>query len=825
MASKLLLKELITRAKAGDSLAMDHASRMARAKEGGWDNQMYRGQVGSQSTLTPHESTSYPSPSFSSRADFASSYAENPTAASGRFTSFGDTPSTEGANVAKYLSRGNVFDASKYQNAPYTETGMTIKDIENFADEFGLDSQDIISELDGKFVQGNRMEWDADAGEWDTNYDVQFDSYANMDAKERGGLQIPAYELFDLPNVQDAIKNNNYSGVSHKGAMSADITDYENPLKPPSPLNESMVDVETRIFDPSNIRSVNAAFDPSESSSSNLLASGLAGTAVAGGMLAPQEAEAGVVGKAAKKLADVSYRGEHGAPIKGQGAPLHDVTGGGEYYPDDIYSPQGLQYYGTGMDRMDRESMNIIQQARDKPDEMVTMYRAVPAGEKPPSKRLAELEKNMNAYKRRGNVPSSDENPNNLSGSDWYNDAWDRRAALEEMEDPAVEKIGMNAGDWVTLSRDYARDHGESALGGNYKIIKKKVPARQLYTQGDSINEFGYDPSVKRGMGAAAGAAALGGALYTPEQNKAEAGGLSKTFNYLHNLEKNPFKKSQGQFAMDVEPSGQYITPVDSLPDDTAGFLAGEKTFKNPLVIDFGGGYSDSSNWKRELSNNYGGKKGKALTNAIRKDGYDGILTMDGGDLSEAVDLYKGKGGVDMKSVGGVGGATGMAALYTPEQNKAEAGTGAATVGAYLYNNDTQPESTKPKELGLTDYIKGGADIAGMLGYGLASESVKTLSRLGGMVSGRGVEKSVSAAEALGGIFPQYEIGPDALAMVSKAYDAYLSSPRADNAYLDPKAWLEQYMRMGDHWGDVAYDVTGSPAIATGVKSGLEVFQ
>jgi len=60
--------------------------------------------------------------------------------------------------------------------------------------------------------------------------------------------------------------------------------------------------------------------------------------------------------------------------------------------------------------------------------------------------------------------------------------------------------------------------------------------------------------------------------------------------------------------------------------------------------------------------------------------------------------------------------------------------------------------------------------------------------------------------------------------MVSKAYDAYLSSPRADNAYLDPKAWLEQYMRMGDHWGDIAHDVTGSPAIAAGVKTAIELF-
>lgn len=145
---------------------------------------------------------------------------------------------------------------------------------------------------------------------------------------------------------------------------------------------------------------------------------------------------------------------------------------------------------------------------------------------------------------------------------------------------------------------------------------------------------------------------------------------------YIHNVEKNPYKKSSGEFAMDVEPSGQYFTPMDSLPDYDLGesYIKGTKQFKKPLVVDFGGSYSDASNWKRKLSEQYGGKKGKALTNAIRKDGYDAVLTVDeAGGLSEAVDLYKGKGGVDMASKGAgfvpVGGAlTGITALSSPEQ-------------------------------------------------------------------------------------------------------------------------------------------------------------
>ena len=192
---------------------------------------------------------------------------------------------------------------------------------------------------------------------------------------------------------------------------------------------------------------------------------------------------------------DSDYKGQHTAPMSDSGAPLHDVTGGGEYYPDDVYSNDGLRYYGSG-DSFDGESLRIIKEAKGNPDKVVTMYRAVP-NEKQPSKLLHELEVHMNQYKRRNNVPSKAENPDNLSGSDWYNWAWDRRAELEGMPDSNAEKISINKGDWVSLSRGYAKNHGEGALNGNYKIISKKVKASELFTNGDSFNEFGYDPKIK----------------------------------------------------------------------------------------------------------------------------------------------------------------------------------------------------------------------------------------------------------------------------------------------------------------------------------------
>jgi len=60
---------------------------------------------------------------------------------------------------------------------------------------------------------------------------------------------------------------------------------------------------------------------------------------------------------------------------------------------------------------------------------------------------------------------------------------------------PKDENItNINAGDWVSLSKDYAKTHGESVLQGNYKILSQKVKAKDLWTNADSIHEFGYQP-------------------------------------------------------------------------------------------------------------------------------------------------------------------------------------------------------------------------------------------------------------------------------------------------------------------------------------------
>lgn len=130
------------------------------------------------------------------------------------------------------------------------------------------------------------------------------------------------------------------------------------------------------------------------------------------------------------------YRGEHTAPDSTSGAPLHDVTANG-IYPEDVYSHQGLRYYGTGDDAGDAMMHDKINRLRGKPKKMILIYRAIPHG---------------------------------LRGAK------------------------INRGDWVTLSKKYAMDHGRSALNGKYRILTKIANAEDVYTNGDSWHEWGYDP-------------------------------------------------------------------------------------------------------------------------------------------------------------------------------------------------------------------------------------------------------------------------------------------------------------------------------------------
>lgn len=113
------------------------------------------------------------------------------------------------------------------------------------------------------------------------------------------------------------------------------------------------------------------------------------------------------------------------------------------------------------------------------------------------------------------------------------------------------------------------------------------------------------------------------------------------TFQYHRNTESSTSHGDFGsRYGQDIEPHGRYVSqgPYGGQPDDSR-WEQGEVTFQRPLRMHFGGGYEESTNWKRQLSDRYSGKTGRELSQAIRDDGYDGIMTHDEYGPSETVDL------------------------------------------------------------------------------------------------------------------------------------------------------------------------------------------
>lgn len=182
-----------------------------------------------------------------------------------------------------------------------------------------------------------------------------------------------------------------------------------------------------------------------------------------------------------------NYRGNHTPPGKGSGSPLHDLS---DTYPDDIYGPNAVINYGT-REPWDYASISIIQQARNRPNMPVKVYRAVPVVLTSQDK-IKDLEKQKKYILKYGRVPpyvTSNMDKPGKRPSNYYNFISDELEKIQQIDEP---KVKINNGDWVTINRQYAVEHGKGQLG-RYRILSKTVKAKDLYTTGDSIHEWGYD--------------------------------------------------------------------------------------------------------------------------------------------------------------------------------------------------------------------------------------------------------------------------------------------------------------------------------------------
>jgi hypothetical protein len=110
--------------------------------------------------------------------------------------------------------------------------------------------------------------------------------------------------------------------------------------------------------------------------------------------------------------------------------------------------------------------------------------------------------------------------------------------------------------------------------------------------------------------------------------------GQEMTLNYRKSTDSASNYNTDGSdYGRDIEPTGDFINLTHNAPQNPTNiFTYGQITFTNPLLIEFKS--TDSNGWKKDLSEMFDGKKGKALNRAIKQGGYDGVIT---------VEKYKGK--------------------------------------------------------------------------------------------------------------------------------------------------------------------------------------
>jgi GNAT superfamily N-acetyltransferase len=123
------------------------------------------------------------------------------------------------------------------------------------------------------------------------------------------------------------------------------------------------------------------------------------------------------------------------------------------------------------------------------------------------------------------------------------------------------------------------------------------------------------------------------------EQQKIAKGlqtGQPVEFYYSRNLEKAP-KMTGMDFGQSIEPAGRYMNVDFTEMSGGKNWETGTIKFNNPLVVEHKN--TNSTGWKKDLSDKYGGSVGKRLSNKIKKDGYDAIITVDDYGLSETISL------------------------------------------------------------------------------------------------------------------------------------------------------------------------------------------
>lgn len=198
-------------------------------------------------------------------------------------------------------------------------------------------------------------------------------------------------------------------------------------------------------------------------------------------------------------------------------------------------------------------------------------------------------------------------------------------------------------------------NYGAQQIGKNVTALGEMLPGVGDATAGDEFGRAAAQDDLS-GMGwASLGAIPIVGDVLKklpiseisrlPYKEKVKIASEWETgrpikLSFARNTESSKSYPAGMDFGQDIEPAGRYMN-VDF---DDSGFNKnipnwefGEVEFKNPLVLEHKS--TNSTGWKKDLSEMFGGSTGKRLSNKIKKAGYDGIITKDADGFNETIKL------------------------------------------------------------------------------------------------------------------------------------------------------------------------------------------
>lgn len=183
----------------------------------------------------------------------------------------------------------------------------------------------------------------------------------------------------------------------------------------------------------------------------------------------------------------------------------------------------------------------------------------------------------------------------------------------------AKQKDGALAADWEAFMHKLTGTSAQTAYDAGRVEDLEKISAERAARQ--AASEDYIPPTAEE--------EAAGIAFSVSSNETIPETGKPWSFYHVRNTQKSP--KLGARFGQDIEPHGRYMTQSTeaSARNLDERFTKGVVTFNAPLVIEFGGGYGDATNWKNVISQRFNGKSGKKLSQAIRDAGYDAIVTVE----------------------------------------------------------------------------------------------------------------------------------------------------------------------------------------------------